>query len=170
VAERLADRTAFGLQLAARVAVLLPGFGEFAVAHLLEPRFAVRDLGAYHRPRHRDVFLAVVGIAARQLVVLALRLGDRLGDVANIDEARRVELRVVVVQHHDVRAGAGLDRRGDARLQVVGVHRLEVDLQAERLGSFGQDGLAQQLVRGRNEIVPADPMDRTALGEDRGLV
>jgi hypothetical protein len=111
-----------------------------------------------------------VGVGAGQLVILALRLGNRLGYVADVGAARRVELRVVVVEHHDVGAGAGLDRRGDARLQIVGVDRLEVDLQAEGLGSFRQDRLAQQLVRGRNEVVPSDPVHRALLGEHRGLV
>ena len=170
VAERLADRPALGFELLAGVAVLLPGFRKLVVADVLEPGLAVGDLGADHRPRHRDVFLAVVGVAAGELVVGALRLGDGFGDVAHVGDARRVELRMVVVQHHDVGAGAGLDRRGDARLQVVGVDGFEVDLDAERLGSFGQDRLAKQLVRGRNEVVPADPVHGARLREDRRLV
>src|SRR5712691_1041047 len=82
VAERLPDRVALRLQLLAGVVVLLPGFRESAVADFLEPRFAVGDHAADDRPRHRHELLAVVGVVAAELVIPALRLADRLGDVA----------------------------------------------------------------------------------------
>ena len=73
------------------------------------------------------------------VVIAALRLADLLGDVADIGEALGIELRPVVERHDDVGAGAGLDRRGDARLDVVGVDGLDLELDAERLLAFLRD-------------------------------
>ncbi len=56
-----------------------------------------------------------------------------LGDVADVGKALGVELRPVVEPQNDVGAGAGLNRRGDARLDVVGVDRLDGQLDAEVL-------------------------------------
>jgi hypothetical protein len=58
-----------------------------------------------------------------------------------------------------VRSGAGLDRRCDARLQFVAVDRFEIDLEAKRLFGLGQQLAAQQRIGGRNEIAEPQPMD-----------
>jgi hypothetical protein len=51
-----------------------------------------------------------------------------------------------------------------ARLQIVAVDRLEVDLDADRLLGFRQELAAQKLVRCGNEVIPPDPMDCRRLG------
>ena len=58
----------------------------------------------------------------------------------------------------------------DARRDVVGVDRLNVELDAERLLHFRREHFAQHLVRRRNEIVPAQDVDGVGLGEHRGAV
>ena len=79
------------------------------------------------------------------LVPAALVLRDFLGDVGQIDEARLVEVRMVVEQHDQVGAGAGLNARRDARLQIVAVDGFELDLDAERLFRLGKQlGLAER--------------------------
>ena len=65
----------------------------------------------------------------------------------------------------DVGAAAGLDRRGDARLQVVAVDGLHRDLEPERLFGFGQELAAQQRVGYRHEIAEPQPMQRGGLSE-----
>jgi hypothetical protein len=85
-------------------------------------------------------------------------------------------MRVVVEEHDEVGAGAGLDGGGDARLKVVAVDRLEIDLDPEGLLRLRQDLAAKELVGGGDEIVPAQPMNgrrlrvgrRPAGGQDRG--
>jgi hypothetical protein len=67
----------------------------------------------------------------------------------------------------DVGAAAGLDRRGDARLQVVAVDGFHGDLEPERLFGFGQQFTAQQRVGGGNEIAEPQPMQGRGLREGR---
>ena len=64
-------------------------------------------------------------------------------------------------------AGAGLDRRGDARLQVVGVDGLDLERDAGRLLAFLRDLALEQHVGGRHEIGPAQPVDGRPLREGR---
>jgi len=75
-----------------------------------------------------------------------------------------------LLHQDDVGPAARLDRRGRARRQVVGVDRLDVELDAERLLHFGRVHLAQHFIRGRNEVVPAQDMHRVRLREDRSAV
>ena len=82
--------------------------------------------------------LAVVGVRLDKRIVRALGLGELADQVRHIHHACRVELRVVVVEHDEVGSRPGLDGGRDARLQVVGVDGLEVDLDAERLLAFGE--------------------------------
>src|SRR5437868_6592286 len=72
---------------------------------------------------------------------------------------------MVVEQHKHVGTRARLNRRRDARLQVVAVDRLQIDLDAERFLTLWDQFLAQQLIGCRNEIVPADPVYGRALCE-----
>src|SRR5580704_14879998 len=167
MAERLAERAALGLELLAGLAVLLPRLRELAavIADLREPRFAIGDLQADDAPRRRDPFLAVVGDRLRRVVEAALRLAELVRHVAHVGDAFAVELRPVVERADDVRARPGLHRRGDARLDVVAVDGLDVELEAERLLALRRDLLAQQLVGSGDEVVPAQPVQRGALRE-----
>ena len=79
--------------------------------------------------------------------------------------AFRIDLRMIIEQHDDVGTRARLDRRGDPRLKVVAIHGLEVDLEAQRLLGGGQHFLAQELIRSRHEVIPAQPMHGRALRE-----
>ena len=170
VAERLAERAALGFQLLAGVVVLLPGLRKRAVADFIEPRFAVRDLRADDRPGHGQGLLALGRVGAAQAVIALLRLANGFGYVGDVRHPGRVDVRMVVERHDKVRTGARLDRRRDARLQVVAVDGLEVDLHPERLHGFRQHRLAQQLVRCRDEVVPLQPMHGRLLREHRRLV
>src|SRR5207244_13354234 len=111
----------------------VPGSRKLAVlvADLLEPGFAVGDQPAANRPGHADPFAVNIIDDPRQVVIAALFLADRLRDVGDVGEALDVEPRPVVDDHDDVGAGAGLYRRGDARLDVVGIDGYEAGLAAE---------------------------------------
>ena len=113
---------------------------------------------------HAQPLAADLERGPEDVVEAALSLADRLGDVADVDERVLVELRPVVEHHEDVGAGARLDGGGDARLQVVGVDGLELDLGAERLA--GLRHLALQLDVGLgNEVDPAHDVQLGALRE-----
>src|SRR2546425_8587742 len=73
----------------------------------------------------------------------------------------------VVQQHDDVGSGARLDGGGDARLEVVGVDRLEGDGGAEGPSGFAEL-TAELLVAGGHEVVPAEEVEFGPLGERRG--
>ena len=163
VAERLPDRVAGRLQLLADRAVFLPSRGNGVSALLGQPGLAIDDHGAEHAPRHPQPFLAIVGDDLRLLIEAALRLADLLDDVVDIADALGIELRPVVQAANDVGAGAGLDRRGGARLQIVAVDRLDIELDAESLLGLGRDLLLQERVGGGNEVIPAQPVNRCAL-------
>ncbi len=166
VGQGLADRVALGLELLAGGAVLVPGLGELGHADLVEPRFAIGQERADDHPRQPQP--AVLGVGLAHFVIAALLAADLLGEVAEVDDALGVEMRPVVERHDDVGPGGRLDRRRDARLDVVGVDGLEPDLGAERLLGLGHQGLAQQLVRCRDEIAPAQPVQLGPLGKGRG--
>src|SRR5258705_922353 len=165
VTERLADRPAHGLELLANLAILLPGVWEGRGADLVEPRFSVGDHGADDSPWQGDKLLAVDRVRFAQIVVAVFRLAHAAREVGHVDDALRIDLRVVVEEHDDVGACARLNRRGDTRLQVVAVHGLEIDLDSQRLLGGRQQLLAQQLIGSRHEVVPAQPVDRRALGK-----
>ena len=164
------------LQLLAQSTVFLPGRREAVGALLGKPGLAIDDHGAEHAPRHPEPFLAIVGDDLQLLVEAALRLADLLDDVVDIGDALGIELRPVVETANDVGADAGLDRRGGARLQIVAVDGLDVELDAESLLGLRRDLLLQKRVGGRNEVVPAQPVHGRGLGvsgrprgcEDRG--
>jgi hypothetical protein len=92
------------------------------------------------------------------VIIAALRLADFFGHVGQIHDAVGIELRPAADHHHDVGARPRLDRRGRARLDVVGVDRFEVELDAERLLAFLGDLALEDLIGGRDEIGPAHPM------------
>src|ERR1700736_4952244 len=167
IAERMADslakRTALCLQLLAGGVGGVPRLGKFRDPDLFEPGLAVRVHGTDDSPRHRVEFLAVAGNGARVFVEPAFLARDLLGEIAEVDHALRVEGRLVVKDHNEIGTTSRLNRRGHARLQVVTVHRLEIDLDPERLLGFGQQLLAQQLIGSRHEVVPAQPVYRRAL-------
>jgi hypothetical protein len=66
-----------------------------------------------------------------------LRLADLLDDVVDIGNTLGIELRPVVQAANDIGAGAGLDRRGGARLQIVAVDRLEIELMPRAFSASG---------------------------------
>ena len=167
VAGGLADGPSLGLQLLAGIAKGIPGLGERRVAGLLEPRLAIGDQSAADGPRHANPLVADRRNLPADVVVAALGLADLLGQVARVGQAFGVELRPVADGHDDVGAGAGLDRRGDARLQVVGVDRLELEVDAGRLLAFLGDRALEENVRGRHEVGPSEPVDARLLGERR---
>ena len=77
---------------------------------------------------------------------------------------------MVVAQHDHVGAGAGLNARGDARLQVIGVDGLELDLDTELLFSFGKQLGLEYGIAGGNEVIPAQNVHfRRALRDGRHL-
>src|SRR5258707_12313475 len=70
---------------------------------------------------------------------------------------------MVVEDHNEIRTTSRLNGRGHARLQVVTVHRLEIDLDSQRFLGSRQQLLAQQLIGSRHEVVPTQPVYRRAL-------
>ncbi len=143
---------------------LFPRLRELRRADLLEPGAAVG-----HRVAHDGVGqgqpLAVHHVGGGvDVVEAALGLGELAGHVAHVHHRVGVELGPVVLEHEDVGARAGLDRGGDARLQVVRVDGLEGDLGPEGLG--GLRHLALQLDVGLgDEVHPAHPVELRALRE-----
>src|SRR5205823_2709474 len=59
----------------------------------------------------------------------------------------------------------GLDGGGGARLQVIAVYGLDVELDAERLVGSRGNFLFENLVGRRNKVIPAQPVHRRALGK-----
>jgi hypothetical protein len=163
MAERLADRPALRLEQLARAAILLPTFRKFADANLGEPGFAVAQQDAERAPRHPEPAALAFRHRREDVVEAALLAADLIGDVTHVRQALGVEVRPVVHGVDDVGAGAGLDRRGDARLQVVAVDGLERDLEPQRLLRLRQQLLAQQRVGGGNEIAEPQPVQRGVL-------
>ena len=163
VAERLTDRPALGLELLANLAILLPGVGEGRGADLVKPRFSVGDHGADDGPWHGDPLLAVRRVRFAQIVVPAFGFAHTACEVGQVNDALRIDLRVVVEEHDDVGTCARLNRRGDTRLQVVAIHGLEINLESQRFLGGRQQLLAQQLVGSRYEVVPTQPVYRRAL-------
>src|SRR5438552_1343543 len=110
------------LQFLAGGAVLVPGLGKLAVAvaDFGEPGFAVGEEARDDRPRYAEPFLAVVAGDLEEIPMASLLLSDVLDHVADIDDAVGVKLRPVAQREDHVRPRAGLDRRGDPRLQIVG--------------------------------------------------
>jgi hypothetical protein len=81
-----------------------------------------------------------------------LCVADLLGDVADIDNTAGVKLRPVIDHENDVRPRPRLYCRGDPRLNVVGVDRLEGKLDAERFVAFGHYLVPEQLIGCGHEI------------------
>src|SRR5262249_47504923 len=150
VAERLTDRMALLLESGSELSVFVERLRRLVGASLLEPRFPVGDEQPGNTPRHGEVLLAVLDRLFGLSVEAALLLCDGFGDVGDVDDARLVEMRPVVERHDDVGAGPGLDGGRDPRLKIVGVDRLELDLDPERLAGLGKELLTQYLVAGRD--------------------
>ena len=172
VAEGVAEGLPVGLALLLEdgedLAGLVPGLGIAAGAGLLEPRLPIGDRVADDRVRHREPLAVDLAGGRPHVVEATFGLGQIGGDVAHVHDRVLVEVRPVVLEVEDVGARAGLDGRGDARLQVVGVDGLQRDLGSERLGGLGH--LALQLdVRLRNEVDPAHPVQLRSLGVGRRL-
>ena len=167
VAERLAERPALGLQLLGDLAIGLPGVGELGGADFVEPRLAVGDHAADHRPRHahEDLAVAADGFGIRKQPALAL--GDFVGERAHVDDAVGIEMGVAVERHDQVGTGARLDGGRDARLQIVAVHRLELHLDAEVLLGRRHQLLVEHLIGRRHEVDPLQPVDGLLLGVGR---
>jgi hypothetical protein len=162
VAEGLADRLALLLESRADLPVLLERLRRLAGADLREPRAPVGDQAAAGAVGEREPLLALPCRRLRVLVVAALLLGLPLAEIADVGEAVLVEVRPVVQHHDDVRPRARLDGRGDARLQVVGVDRLERDLDLRLLAVLGV--LPAQLdVPLGDEVDPLQHLDLGAL-------
>src|SRR5882724_1130594 len=163
IAERvcsgLADGAALGLEFLAGVEQRVPGFWEGIVPNLFEPRLAVSDQRASDGPRHADPFVADGGDMLGDVVVAALGLADLLGHITGIGEAFGVELRPVSERHGDVGSRSRLDRRCDARLQIIGVDSFNHERDAGRLLAFLRDLAFEQHVRSWHEIRPAQPMN-----------
>src|SRR5947207_3072496 len=106
MAQRLAERPALGFELLAGLAILFPGIREGRQADLLEPGFAVHDERADDGPWGRNPLLAVDRIRLAEIVIAALALADTVGDIRHVDQAFRVDLRMIVEQHEDVGTGA----------------------------------------------------------------
>src|SRR5690349_14211473 len=159
----------FRLQLLAGLAPLLPGFRIFLrpVADLIPPRGAVDDLQSDNRVRDGNPPLAVIGDGLRGFVIAALRLADFLRDVADVGGALRIELRPIVDLTDDIRAAAGLDGRGGARLDGQAVYGFEVKLDAEVFLALLEYLRPERLVGHRHIIGPSDPMQCGALGKSR---
>src|SRR5262249_43570226 len=99
----------------------------------------------------------------RRFVEAALRFADLVGDVADVDNALAVKLCPVIKDANDIGARARLNGRGDTSLDVVAVDGLDVELHAERFLALCSNLSSKQLVGSRNEVVPAQPMERRDL-------
>jgi len=77
---------------------------------------------------------------------------------------------MIIEKHHQVGAGARLDARSDARLKIITVNCLITNLHAERFFCIGDDALPKQLITGGYKIIPAQPMQVSALSERRCLM
>src|SRR5712692_2479037 len=125
VAEGLPDGLALGLELLANLAPFVPGLRELLDADFRVPRASVGDGVADDAVGYGQPLAVHFRRDVEDVVVALLRLPDRLGHVRHVHEGAGIEVRPVVEHHNDVGAGAGLDRGGDARLQVVEVDELE---------------------------------------------
>ena len=117
------------------------------------------DQPAADGPRHPDPFVADSGDELGDVVVAALGLADLLGHITGIGEAFGVELRPISDRHDDVGSGSRLNRRCDARLQIIAVDRFNLERDAGRLLALLCDLAFEQHVRSRHEIRPAQPMN-----------
>ena len=88
---------------------------------------------------HGQPAFAVVGGGAGRLIKSTLGLAELLGDFTDLGQAFAVEVGPVVEKVDDVGPRARLDRRGDARLNVVGIDGLNRELDAKRLLTFRRD-------------------------------
>src|SRR5262245_34812641 len=165
MAKRLPDRPVLCLELLAGVTVFLPGLREFAIgiADFGEPRLPIGDLQADNAPGQGDPFPSVIGDRLRGFIKAALRLTNLICDVADVHKALAVKLRPVVEDADNVGARARLNGRGDTSLDVVSVDGLDVELHAERFLALCSNLPSKQLVGSRNEVVPAQPMERRDL-------
>ena len=94
----------------------------------------------------------------------ALRAADVFGDVRDVDEGVFVEQRVIVRDDDDVGAAAALDRRREARLDVVLIDALDGDLRT-RLSAELLRLLLEHLVGGWDEVRPLQEVQSRSLGE-----
>src|ERR1700757_5026466 len=161
VAKCLTKWSALALELFAGLAVLVPGLWEFAIAisNFREPGFAISQQPAPRCPGHADPLLADSRDRLRDLVIASLNRTDLRSYVADVRNTFGVELRPVPDHIKDVRARARLDRRSDARLDVVRVDHFEVQLEPERFFALRDDLALEQLIGGRYEIGPTQPVD-----------
>src|SRR6266446_6039119 len=124
VAEGVAEGLPVGLALllehGEELVGLLPGLGILAGARLLEPRLPVGHRVADDRVGNREPLAADLAGGRIDLVEAAFGLSDVARHIAHIHDRILIEVGPVVLEVEDVGARAGLDGRGDARLQVVG--------------------------------------------------
>ena len=166
VAERLADRLAFLLELHPDLPQLVERLWPRGLPDLLEPGLPVGELEPDDAVRQREPPPAVLRRGLGLRVVGALLRAQPLAQVGDVDEPVRVEVGPVVEHHDDIRPRARLDRRGDSRLQVVGVDELEDDLGAQRLRGLARLTLKLHVARG-DEVDPAQDVESRPLRERR---
>src|SRR5439155_3850815 len=166
---RLAEGMSGCLQLLARGAVVVPGLRKLilGIAGLGEPGPAVGEQPGNDRPWHAEPLLAVIGDDLEEVPMAALGFADLLGHIADIDNAVGVKLRPIAEPKDDIRPRAGLNRRGNPRLDIIGVDALDIELNTKIFLALRGDLAAQQLVGGRDEIVPAQPMEGRLLRVSR---
>src|SRR6516162_1950140 len=168
--EGLAKGPTGGLELLASRAILVPSLRELAsaVADLGEPRFAIGQQSTADRPWHSDPFPAHVVDCPGDVVKTTLRPTDLFGDVTYVGDAGFIKAGPVVDDHDDIGTGARLHRRSDARLDAIGINQLEIELDANVLLALRDNLGAEQLIRCRHEIGPAQPVNRRSLAKSRG--
>src|SRR5262249_17345256 len=169
--ERLSNRPPLRLELLSGLTVLVPSLGKLRNSNFIEPRFPIGDESAYDSGGHSNPTFPIVAVAFGAGIVSALSLADVLGNIADVGDARVVEMRMIVEQHYDIRAGACLDRGGDARLQVIEIDAFKLNLETERFLGFSQQ-VTQHLIGSGNVIAPSQPVQacplRVAWGLARG--
>src|SRR5215831_6444157 len=163
MAHRLANGMSLRLQFLSCFVISLPRLREFRDPDLLEPGLAIGVHRTDDGPGHGVEFLSIARDRAGVGIVPSLLARNFLRDVAYINNALRIEGRLIVENHDEVGTASRLDGSCDPRLQVIAVHRLKVDFDAECLLGFRQQLLAQQLIGCRHEIIPSQPVDRGLL-------
>ena len=151
------------LQLLAGGAIIVPVGRELVEACFRQPRLAIRDEAAARTPGDTDPVVIVGADGGADVVIATALLAELLGEFTDVGKTPGVELRPIVQPHDDVGTGTRLNRGGDARLDVVGVYRLDGQLDAEILLALFGDLALQQHIGGGHEIGPAQPVNRRRL-------
>ena len=160
VAEAVAELEAEGMPLlleqTPRRQEIFPGVRELVHADFLEPVRAVdlelADVAPRDRlplPVHDDGVVDVVVPAAQFLAHL-------VGDVGDVHQPGVEEVGPVDAGGDDLRAGLGLDDRGQPRQHAADADRLVIDLDAGQLLVLGSELLHEEVVEGLDERALVD--------------